>query len=164
MLSPQEEAERFEVAAARFRERALRDPLMQSSLEEHCYYEMMEEHTSTNGSHSNGSNGVEKSDLTMSLSENTDPNDLTRWANYEFLPSPIIGFHGCDESVGEAILHGEVTHLELSRNDYDCWVQAFTSGKEIQSVPFNSPKSGPLADVIHVAKLPNLLCWERCSI
>ena len=55
----------------------------------------------------------------MSLPKNTEPNDLTRWANYEFLPSPIIGFHGCDESVGEAILHGEVTHLELSRNDYD---------------------------------------------
>ena len=55
----------------------------------------------------------------MSLPENTAPLHPMRWANYEFLPSPIIGFHGCDQSVGEAILRGEVTYLELSRNDYD---------------------------------------------
>ncbi len=55
----------------------------------------------------------------MSLLENTATLDSMRWANYEFLPSPIIGFHGCDQSVGEAILRGEVTHLESSRNDYD---------------------------------------------
>ncbi len=55
----------------------------------------------------------------MSLLGNTESDDLTRWANYEFLPSPIIGFHGCDESVGEAILNGETPHLEFSRNDYD---------------------------------------------
>ena len=45
--------------------------------------------------------------------------DPARWANYEFLPSPIVGFHGCDESVGEAILSGQVTHLAPSLNDYD---------------------------------------------
>lgn len=55
----------------------------------------------------------------MSLLENTGLLELSRWANYEFLPSPIIGFHGCDQSVGEAILNGETSHLEFSRNDYD---------------------------------------------
>ena len=55
----------------------------------------------------------------MSLTENMDSRGSLQWANYEFLPSPIIGFHGCDESVGEAILRGEVTHLEPSSNDYD---------------------------------------------
>ena len=63
LLSPQEEAERFEVAAARFRERALRDPAYaEQVLKNIGYYEMMEERTPANGSHSNGSNGVEKSD------------------------------------------------------------------------------------------------------
>ena len=47
------------------------------------------------------------------------PPTPARWANYEFLPSPILGFHGCDESVGEAILNGEIAHLTSSLNDYD---------------------------------------------
>ena len=55
----------------------------------------------------------------MSLLENIGSSDSMRWANYEFLPSPIIGFHGCDESVGEAILRGKATHLNPSLNDYD---------------------------------------------
>ena len=55
----------------------------------------------------------------MSLLGNAGATEVSRWANYEFLPSPIVGFHGCDQSVGEAILHAEVTHLEQSRNDYD---------------------------------------------
>ena len=54
----------------------------------------------------------------MSRVENARPNS-TRWANYEFLPSPILGFHGCDQSVGEAILAGETKHLTPSANDYD---------------------------------------------
>lgn len=45
--------------------------------------------------------------------------DPMRWANYEFLPSPIIGLHGCDQSIGEAILGDEIEHLAPSLNDYD---------------------------------------------
>lgn len=41
------------------------------------------------------------------------------WELYQFPPSLILGFHGCDESVGEAILRGEKSHLEMSANDYD---------------------------------------------
>ena len=41
------------------------------------------------------------------------------WSNYEFFPSFVLGFHGCDESLGEAILRGETPHLERSANDYD---------------------------------------------
>ena len=33
--------------------------------------------------------------------------------------SLILGFHGCDQEVGEKILSGEVTHLSPSENAYD---------------------------------------------
>lgn len=54
-----------------------------------------------------------------SASSLPNPRGLSRWSNYEFLPSPLLGFHGCDQSVGEAILSGEVKYLTPSRNDYD---------------------------------------------
>lgn len=41
------------------------------------------------------------------------------WTNYEFQPAFILGFHGCDVKVGEAILRGESPHLTPSKNDYD---------------------------------------------
>ncbi len=43
----------------------------------------------------------------MSLIENTGLRSSLRWANYAFLPSPVIGFHVCDESAREATLCGE---------------------------------------------------------
>lgn len=43
----------------------------------------------------------------------------SRWQLYESQSSFIIGFHGCDKSVGEAILRGEVPHLKPSVNNYD---------------------------------------------
>lgn len=42
-----------------------------------------------------------------------------RWNIYQFPPSFVLGFHGCDKSVGEKILRGEVPHLDASENDYD---------------------------------------------
>lgn len=44
---------------------------------------------------------------------------LSPWLHYEFQPAFLLGFHGCDASVGEAILRGEETHLRPSENDYD---------------------------------------------
>jgi hypothetical protein len=41
------------------------------------------------------------------------------WELYQFPPSFILAFHGCDAAVGEAILSGAVTHLNPSENDYD---------------------------------------------
>lgn len=41
------------------------------------------------------------------------------WTNYEMASGLVLGFHGCDASVGEAILRGEETHLLPSQNDYD---------------------------------------------
>ena len=38
---------------------------------------------------------------------------------YAFLPSFLLGFHGCDATVGEAILAGAKQHLTFSTNDYD---------------------------------------------
>jgi hypothetical protein len=35
-----------------------------------------------------------------------------------YLPTFILGYHGCDRTVGERILAGK-EHLELSKNDYD---------------------------------------------
>ena len=37
---------------------------------------------------------------------------------YEFQPSFILGFHGCDEATGRRVLNGD-GHLEPSRKDYD---------------------------------------------
>ena len=37
---------------------------------------------------------------------------------YEVLPSFVLGFHGCDRSVGENVLSGK-TRLRKSSNDYD---------------------------------------------
>lgn len=42
-----------------------------------------------------------------------------RWSLYDVQPSFILGFHGCDSKVGEAILRGDEQHLIRSQNDYD---------------------------------------------
>ncbi len=44
---------------------------------------------------------------------------LGGWGLYQFLPAFVLGFHGCDRAVGEAILSGKAEHLTQSRNDYD---------------------------------------------
>lgn len=41
------------------------------------------------------------------------------WERYQFPPSFVLGFHGCDRSVGESILQGKTSHLKASENDYD---------------------------------------------
>jgi len=38
---------------------------------------------------------------------------------YEYKPSFILGFHGCDREVGEAVLSGKQPHLKPSENRYD---------------------------------------------
>lgn len=43
----------------------------------------------------------------------------SEWANYELQPSFVLGFHGCDAAVGEAILRGDTANLSPSQNDYD---------------------------------------------
>jgi hypothetical protein len=37
----------------------------------------------------------------------------------EYQPSFVLGFHGCDEEVGERILRGEEDHLFLSEKNHD---------------------------------------------
>lgn len=34
-------------------------------------------------------------------------------------PGLVLGFHGCDRKIGERVIRGEVSHLTVSRNDYD---------------------------------------------
>ena len=41
------------------------------------------------------------------------------WSLYQVAPSFILGFHGCDLKVGEAILASRQPALAMSRNDYD---------------------------------------------
>lgn len=41
------------------------------------------------------------------------------WADYELTAGLTLGFHGCDASVGEAVLSGNGTSLSPSENDYD---------------------------------------------
>ena len=43
----------------------------------------------------------------------------TNWPNYEYQPSFILGFHGCKESVGKAIIRGEEKHLVWSQKPFD---------------------------------------------
>lgn len=38
---------------------------------------------------------------------------------YRGMPNIVLGFHGCDASVGEAILRGDTKHLQRSENAYD---------------------------------------------
>lgn len=40
-------------------------------------------------------------------------------ALYEYQPSFILGFHGCDEAVGKKILSGQERHLKPSEKTYD---------------------------------------------
>lgn len=40
------------------------------------------------------------------------------WSAYEYQPSFVLGFHGCEKSVGEAILRGE-GHLQPSVQKWD---------------------------------------------
>lgn len=41
------------------------------------------------------------------------------WSAYEYQPSFVLGFHGCDKAVGEAILRGSEPHLKPSEKIYD---------------------------------------------
>jgi hypothetical protein len=42
-----------------------------------------------------------------------------QWSNYEYQPSFILGFHGCDKPVGENIISGKSQHLKPSQKSYD---------------------------------------------
>jgi hypothetical protein len=41
------------------------------------------------------------------------------WELYKKQPGFVLGFHGCDSGVGEALLSGKERHLKPSSNDYD---------------------------------------------
>lgn len=41
------------------------------------------------------------------------------WSIYKKLPGLVLGFHGCDREVGEALLSGAEGHLKPSKNEYD---------------------------------------------
>ncbi|OWT57552.1 hypothetical protein [Candidimonas nitroreducens] len=40
-------------------------------------------------------------------------------ADHRYSRSLVLGFHGCDESIGRQLIAGEVTHLKPSKNPYD---------------------------------------------
>ena len=68
----------------------------------------------------------------------------SHWQLYESQASFIIGFHGCDKSVGEAILSGEVPHLKTSTNDYD-WLGHgiyFWEGNPQRALDFATQRAG----------------------
>lgn len=43
----------------------------------------------------------------------------TLWSAYEYQPSFVLGFHGCDKRTGEKILSGKEPHLLRSEKKYD---------------------------------------------
>lgn len=47
------------------------------------------------------------------------PPKIPGYSNYQRLPSMVLGFHGCEKAVGEAVLKGKIRHLETSTNDHD---------------------------------------------
>lgn len=60
------------------------------------------------------------------------------WTNYEIQPSFILGFHGCDAKVGEAVLCGDYPHLKASSNGYD-WLGSgiyFWEGNPARALQF----------------------------
>ena len=42
-----------------------------------------------------------------------------RWSAYEYQPSFVLGFHGCDKSTAEKVLSGKEPHLLRSEKKYD---------------------------------------------
>jgi hypothetical protein len=44
---------------------------------------------------------------------------MNMWSLYEYQPSFMLGFHGCDKQVGESLLDGSETHLMKSEKEYD---------------------------------------------
>lgn len=84
----------------------------------------------------------------------------------------MLGFHGCDEKVGEAILSGQTKHLKHSQNDYD-WLgggiyfwendpkRAFEFAEDVRKNPMKSKgaikKSFVVGAVIDLRMCCNLL-------
>lgn len=59
------------------------------------------------------------------------------WEVYQRRPGMLLGFHGCDRDVGEAVLAGDAT-LNLSNNDYD-WLGPgiyFWEGNPLRAMDF----------------------------
>lgn len=95
---------------------------------------------------------------------------------YASYPSLILGFHGCDQEVGEDILSGKAPLLP-SRNDFD-WLGDgiyfwendpdraldFASWRAISAIPSLQPIKNPfvIGAVIHPGRCFNLL--ERRAI
>ena len=89
----------------------------------------------------------------------------------------MLGFHGCDEKVGEAILSGQTKHLKHSQNDYD-WLgggiyfwendpmRAFEFAEDVRKNPKKSKgtikKSFVVGAVIDLRMCCNLL--DRCAL
>lgn len=89
----------------------------------------------------------------------------------------MLGFHGCDEKVGEAILSGSTKHLKRSQNAYD-WLgggiyfwendpqRAFEFAEDVRENPKKSKgvikKSFVVGAVIDLRMCCNLL--DRCAL
>lgn len=41
------------------------------------------------------------------------------WSTYEYQPSFVLGFHGCEKRVAEKILNGKEPHLLRSEKKHD---------------------------------------------
>ena len=96
---------------------------------------------------------------------------------YQRLPGLVLGFHGCDEKIGEAILSGSTRHLNHSQNNYD-WLgggiyfwendpqRAFEFAEDVRKNPKKSKgiikKSFVVGAVIDLRRCCNLL--DRCAL
>jgi hypothetical protein len=98
----------------------------------------------------------------------TDSLTLHRWENYEFPPAFVLGFHGCDKMVGEAILRGRKPHLKPSKNDYD-WLGNgiyFWEGDPLRAYQFAVQRAeggrNSKGDIVHPFVLGAIINLGRC--
>ncbi|RYZ75795.1 MAG: hypothetical protein EOP06_31965 [Proteobacteria bacterium] len=90
------------------------------------------------------------------------------WRNYEFQPSFVLGFHGCDETVGEDILSGRLSHLSTSTNDYD-WLGRgiyFWEGNPARALEFAEERAqggrNSQGSITHPFVLGAVINLKRC--
>lgn len=96
---------------------------------------------------------------------NLPPLVRQQWANYEFSPAFVLGFHGCDAAVGEAILRGETSHLQESTNDYD-WLGSgiyFWEGNPARALEFAAERAEGGRNSQGTITTPFVLCWAPSS-
>lgn len=95
---------------------------------------------------------------------------------YQSYPALVIGFHGCDRSIGEKLLSGN-REFKPSTNEYDWlgngmyfWENSFERAKHYANEVKNNPQRGKIQDpfvlgaVLDLGRCMNLLDYHNLSL